>query len=97
MIKYNILDFLREHHMDIWKEFHRYKRKDNPPAIGSKVRTLVSGYGSFGGTILEVVEYNDKHIRLQSSTGESYLCKLENWWKDLDILEEPYIEPEEKE
>lgn len=88
---YNFLDFTKERYPEIWEEFDRYKRKNILPAIGSKVKTLVSGYGGAGNDIRYVVSHSDKYIGLSDIRNgkEMYACEIESWWKELSIIKEP--------
>lgn len=91
MKKYNILDFIREHHMDIWEEFARYKRKDTLPAIGTKVITLVNGYSGRAGVTRYVVAHEGRYVVLAKTSDGSVrsLCEVSKWWKHLRIVDEP--------
>ncbi|WP_064199070.1 hypothetical protein [Brevibacillus brevis] len=92
--------FIENEHPCILKEYKLFLRKDRLPAIGSTVVSKVSGYGGSAGRHLTVVEYGYKG---QTSSGEAVwgedyivlvgggkcLCKMDNWWKELDLIYEP--------
>lgn len=91
-MNYNILDFIKEFHPEVSEEFYRYKRKDVLPAIGTEVKTLVSGYGGYAGVTRYVVGYEgDRYIELAYTPNgrASSLCEIADWWKELKIINEP--------
>lgn len=91
MENYNFLDFTKEHYPEIWQEFYRYKRKDNPPAIGTEVITLVHGHNDYAGVTRYIVAHDERYIHLgHVPNGKATsLCEIKDWWTELKIINEP--------
>lgn len=81
-------NFMKEYHQEIYEEYERYLRKNNPPKIGSMIKTLRAGFGGSGGQELEVVDITDKWVRLDNGVNK-YVSDINEWWKELQILSEP--------
>lgn len=91
-MNHNLTGYVNTNYPEVAEEFERYLRRDTLPAIGTKVKTLVAGYGGIGGQILYVIAHNETYIELgvrKSNTEGQYLCNIKRWYIDLKILDEP--------
>ena len=78
-------EFLQEYHPEIYKEYQRYLRRDNPPKAGSTVKALRPGFGGLAGVIRQVTELTDDGIVL--GCGEyKFLSNKEDWWRELEVV-----------
>ena len=83
----DINEFLQAYHPEINKEYQRYLRRDSLPKVGSKVRTLRSGFGGYAGVIRQVVELTSNGIVL--GCGEDrFLSNKKDWWMELEVISE---------
>lgn len=80
--------FLKKYHSEILEEYQMYLRKDNPPKVGSMIKTLKAGFGGSGGQELKVIEVTEKWVRLSNGV-DTYVSDIYDWWKELKILSEP--------
>ena len=80
-------DFIKQYHQEVYEEYERYLRRNNPPKIGSMVKTLKAGFGGMGGQELEVIGITEKWIRLSDGV-DTYVSDINEWWKELKILSE---------
>ena len=81
-------DFIKQYHQEVYEEYERYLRRNNPPKIGSMVKTLKAGFGGMGGQELEVTDIDNKWVKLSNGV-DKYISDINDWWKELQILSEP--------
>lgn len=87
-------EFLDENYSDILVKYHQFQRKDGLPQIGTKVETLVWGYGGSPGIKRTVVDHAYKGRKSDDAIwgnnylvlSGGYLCEMENWWNELKII-----------
>ncbi|WP_258205664.1 hypothetical protein [Paenibacillus radicibacter] len=85
---------MKQEHPEIFDEYKRYREaqiSNIHKNKGTKVITLRSGYGGFGGQeliILGISEINDYYyINLTNYKGNEYLCSFEDFHKSLKIVD----------
>lgn len=83
--------FMFKHNPTLMLSYLSFNRRSKLPKIGDKVITLRPGFGGFGGKTLYVVDLVDTYIELvrdPSTTGSSYLSDINEWYKDLFVLDD---------
>ena len=96
-MNHNLTGYVNSSYPEVAKEFERYLRRETLPAIGTRVQSLVSGYGGLGGQILYVVAHHKHYIELGTRKcaieGEGqFLCNINRWYRELEILNEPNMQ-----
>ena len=88
----DISEFFEEYYPEAVKEFSRYQRRNELPAVGTKVSTLIPGYGGPRGVTRYVVKNSDFCLEIsedRKGKGLVYICEAANWWRHLEITAEP--------
>ena len=79
-------EYIKLEYPNIFEEYQRYLNRENLPKIGDTVKTLVRGFGGFGGQILKIVEYDDTYVTLINSEGDKYITKIDTWYKKMEVI-----------
>lgn len=82
-----IAQYIEENYPEIHMEYTRYLSREEVPVIGSKVRTLRSGFGGGAGVVRIIQEIRDGKIILSDSIGRRYMSDIEEWYKDFEVMQ----------